>query len=87
MHEKCGRDAERNQIRQRIEFAPERAFVSAHARDPAIEQIENAREQNEAERQLDLADNRRRQWSASTIFVSATKPQKRFPAVSRFGRK
>ena len=55
MHQKRGRDAERNQIRQRIEFAPERAFRAAHPRHPAIEQIKNAREQNEAEREFDLA--------------------------------
>src|SRR5208282_416474 len=45
---------ERNQVRQRIEFAPERAFRTAPARRAPVEQIENAREQNEREREFDL---------------------------------
>jgi hypothetical protein len=55
VHQKRRRDAERNQVGQRIEFAAKRAFVPAHARDAAVEQIENAREQNERQRDLDLA--------------------------------
>ena len=52
MHEKRRRDAERNQVRQRIELAPERTFNAAHARHPAVEQVEDARQQNEPERVL-----------------------------------
>ena len=56
MHQKRRRDAERNQVRQRIEFAPERAFRAAQPRHPAVEQIEDARQQNEREREFDLAE-------------------------------
>ena len=88
MHQERRRDAERNQVRQRIEFAPERAFRAAPARHAPVEQIENAREQNEYEREVNLADIIvTASGSASTILVSATKPQNRLPAVSRFGRK
>jgi hypothetical protein len=87
LDEKCGRDAEGNQVGERIEFAAERTFHAAHARDAAVEQIKNAREQNEREREFDLREILSLFGSASTIFVSATKPQNRFPAVSRFGRK
>ena len=50
MHEKRRGHAEGNQVRQRIKFAPERTFAAAHARDAAVEQIKNAREQNENQR-------------------------------------
>ena len=43
LDEKCGRDAERNQIGERIKFASKRAFDAAHARDTTVEQIKNAR--------------------------------------------
>ena len=53
LHQKRRGDAKGNQVRQRIEFASERAFVPAHPRDAAVEQIKNAREQNEGEREFD----------------------------------
>ena len=55
MHQERRRGAEGNQVRQRIKFAAERAFRAAHARHPAVEQIEDAGQQDEAERHLDLA--------------------------------
>ena len=57
LDEKRRRDAEGNQIGEGIEFAAKRAFHAAHARDAAVEQIKNAREQNERERELDLPQN------------------------------
>jgi hypothetical protein len=36
------RHSERDDVRQGIEFAPERTVVTAEAREPAIEQIEDA---------------------------------------------
>ena len=88
LHQKRRRHAEGNQIRQRIEFAPERAFRAAQPRHAAVQQIKNARQQNEREREFDLAEIViGLAGSASTILVSATKPQNRLPAVSRFGRK
>ena len=48
MHQKRRSDAERNQIGQRIKFAPKRTLHATHAGDAAIEQIENARQQNES---------------------------------------
>src|SRR5665213_1420950 len=56
LDEKRGRDAERNQIGKRIEFASKRTFHAAHARDAAVEQVENARKQNKRERELDLRE-------------------------------
>src|SRR5437868_3342258 len=47
MHQKCGSHAERHNISKRIEFAPERAFFTAHARKSPIEQIKNTGQQNE----------------------------------------
>ena len=87
MHEKRRRGPERNQIRQRIEFAPERTLRAAHARHAPVEQIKNAGRQDEIERDPDFSVSSRLEMSASTIFVNATKPQNRLPAVSRFGRK
>ena len=56
LHQKRRRDAERNQVRQRIEFAPERAFRAAQPRHPAVQQIKNARQQNERQREFDLGE-------------------------------
>src|SRR6266403_981733 len=53
MDQEGGGRAEGNQVRQRIEFAAEGAFDAAHARDPAIEQIEYARQQDKAQRDFD----------------------------------
>ncbi len=43
------------EVGERIEFAPERTFISAHARDAAIEQIKNAREQNQEQARVLMA--------------------------------
>ena len=47
--------AKGNQISQRVKFAPEGAFVSAHAGDAAVEQVKNAGQQNEAKCDFNLA--------------------------------
>src|SRR6516162_7711982 len=46
--------AKRNQIGERIEFAPEGAFNSTHPRYPPIKQVEDACQQNEAQANFDL---------------------------------
>ena len=56
MHQKRGRDAERNQVRQRIKFTPERTVRAAQPRHPAVEQVKNAGQQNEGEGELDLGE-------------------------------
>ena len=50
MHQKRRGHAEGDDVGQRIELATERAFGPAHARHPAVEQIEDAGQQNEEER-------------------------------------
>src|ERR1041385_8908711 len=49
MHEKRGRDAKGNKIRERIEFAAKWTFDASHPGNTPIEQIKNAGEQNETE--------------------------------------
>ena len=90
MDQKGRRHAEGNQVGQGIKLAAERAFDAAHASDSSVKEIENARQQDISEGLFDggilflaAAGDR----SASTIFVRATNPQNRLPAVSRFGRK
>ena len=53
MHQKGRRNAKGNQVGQRIKLAAERAFMPAHARHAAIEQIKNARQQNAREGKFD----------------------------------
>ena len=53
MHEKGGRHAKGNQVGQRIELAAKGTFDPHHARDAAVEEIEDAGQQNESERDLD----------------------------------
>ena len=87
MHQKGRRRPERNQVRQRIEFPAKGALHPAHPRQPAIEQIKNARQQNKGQRHLDFRVYPAGPILASTILVSATKPQNKLPAVIKFGRK
>ena len=54
MHQEGRRRPERDQVRQRIELAPKRAFHAAHPRHPAVKQVKDARQQDEPERHLDL---------------------------------
>jgi hypothetical protein len=52
MHQKRRRGAEGNQIGQGIEFPAKGAFDAAHAGQAAIEQIENAGQQDESSASL-----------------------------------
>src|SRR6185503_6970317 len=45
--QKRRRRAKRNDVRQRIEFAPERTFITAHPGDTTIEQVEEAGQDDE----------------------------------------
>ncbi len=56
------RHAERDNVRERIELAAKWAVMSAQAREPAIEQIENAGGENEPDRVVKL--HRRNVWSS-----------------------
>ena len=53
MHQKRGGHAKGNQIGQRIEFPAERALDAAHPRHPPVEQVEDAGQENETERDFD----------------------------------
>ena len=54
MNQESGRRAEGNQVGQGIKFPAEIAFHSAHARQTAVEQVENAGQQDERQRQFDF---------------------------------
>ena len=93
------RDAKGDDVRQRIELAPEGALVAAEPREPAIERIENAGSEDAPDG--DVKFLRRGGFGGlsrpgvapawisapSRILSVAAKPQKRFPAVIRFGRR
>ena len=84
------RHAEGDDVGQRIELAAKRAIGPAQTRQPAIEQIENARSQDEPDGEVHIFRDHARAILAiepSTIFSAAANPQKRFPAVMRFGRR
>ena len=54
MDQEGRRHPERDQVGQRIELAAERALHAAHSRDAAIEQIEDAGQQDETQRDRDF---------------------------------
>ena len=92
MDQKSRRRPEGNQVRQRIKFPAKRALHAAHARQAAVEQVKNARQQDEHQRQFDLRVKSGAGLAigpifASTILVSATNPQNKLPAVIKLGRK
>jgi len=47
MNQECRSRPKRDHVRQRIEFASEGAFHASHSRHAAIEQVEDASQQNE----------------------------------------
>lgn len=46
-HQKRRSDAERNNVRQRIELPSKRAVLPAHTRNPAVKQIEQTSRENQ----------------------------------------
>ena len=56
VHQEGRRHPEGDQVGQRVELAPKRAFHPAHPRHPAVKQVKDARQQNEPQRHFDLLE-------------------------------
>src|ERR1043166_5949294 len=86
MHQESRRRAEGDEVSQGIEFASEGALNAAHPRDPSVQQIENAGQQNESEGDFDWLKISIRNVSLDN-FCQRHEPAKQVPGGQQIRQK